>query len=79
MIITNSPPADAALHGGAVAFVVRVREDRGARGRRAGRRAVARPVVNDDDLAPAGGARQRRDDLADDVGFVVRGDDNRDR
>jgi hypothetical protein len=72
-------PADPALDRRAVPLVVRVRDDRRTGGRRADRRSVGGAVVDDDDLAPGAGARERGDHLADDVRFVVGRDDDRDR
>ena len=63
--------ADAALHRGAIALVVRVPDHARAGRRRGPRGVVARPVVDDDHFPPGRGAAERRDDLADDGAFVV--------
>jgi len=60
--------ADAGLHRGPVALVVRVARDDGARRRGAGARLVSRPVVDDDDLVPTVRRPRARPPVADRLG-----------
>src|SRR6185436_4638978 len=69
--------ADGRLHGGAVAFVVRMTDDTRAGRGRARRGVVNRPVVDDDDFVPRGGLAQRGHERADRRSFVEGGHDDR--
>jgi hypothetical protein len=70
--------ADAALHGGAVAFVVGMTDHSGAGVLRAACRVVRRPIIDHDDLAPRSGTPDRRHHGRNREGFIVSGNDDGD-